>query len=39
MKNNMKLSTFEWTSRKDFVNAMKKATSENTFDDIIKLFD
>jgi fido (protein-threonine AMPylation protein) len=39
LKNNMKLSTFEWISRKDFVYAMKKATSENTFDDIIKLID
>lgn len=39
LKNNMKLSTFEWVNRKDFVNAMKKATSENTFDDIIKLLD
>lgn len=39
LKNDMKLSTFEWTSRKDFVNAMKKATNENSFNDIIKLFD
>ena len=39
LKNNMKLTTFEWTSRKDFVNAMKKATNENIFDEIIKLLD
>jgi fido (protein-threonine AMPylation protein) len=39
LKNNMKLSTFEWTNRKDFVNSMKRATSENNFDDIIKLLD
>jgi len=34
----MKLSTFEGTKRKDFVKAMKKATDENNFDDIIQLF-
>lgn len=39
LKNSMKLTTFEWTNRKDFVNAMKKATNENIFGDIIKLLD
>jgi prophage maintenance system killer protein len=37
LKNSIKLSTFEGASRKDFVNAMKKATNENTFDDITRL--
>lgn len=37
LKNNMKLTSFQWSSRKDFVNAMERATYENTFDDIIKL--
>lgn len=38
LKNNMKLSTFEWIKRQDFVEAMKKATNDNVFDDIIKMF-
>lgn len=38
LKNNMNLTTFEWTSRNNFISAMKKATDEYIFDDIIKLF-
>lgn len=37
LKNNMELSTFQWVNRKDFVEAMKKATKQNLFDDIIIL--
>lgn len=37
LKNHMSLSTFSWTHRTDFTNAMKKATKENVFDDIIKI--
>lgn len=37
LKTWLELSTFQWATRKDFVNAMKKATSDWSFDYIVEL--
>lgn len=37
LKNWLPLSTFSWSTRHDFTDAMKKATNEGIFDDIMRL--